>query len=219
MTSNFNSSEKYNYEKHWNNAYQKTPIHDLGWYEENSKPTLELLDICNLSSDAVIFNAGVGATTLINDLLNLGYSNIIVNDIAASALTELQEGLNGNKHSNIQFVLDDLTNPSELLNLKKVDLWNDRAVLHFFTEKWQQEAYFELLKKLVKKDGYVILAQFSIEGAKKCCGLDVFNYNEPMLQAQLGEEFKLIKSFDYVYTQPSGNTRDYIYTLYQRSNY
>lgn len=211
--------ESYNFEKHWNNAYDKTPIHNLGWYEESSQPTLDLIKLCNLPNDAVLFNAGAGATTLINDVLALGYTNIVVNDISSSALTELQKKIHTSKHSNVEFVLDDLTNHSELLKLKKVDLWNDRAVLHFFTEKWQQDAYFKLLKQLVKKDGYVILAEFNLEGAKKCCGLDVVNYNEQMLQEQLGNEFKLLKSFDYVYTQPSGNTRNYVYTLYQRSNY
>jgi hypothetical protein len=105
-----------------------------------------------------------------------------------------------------------------LLKLKNVDLWNDRAVLHFFTEEPQQKAYFDLLKKVVNKNGYVILAEFNLEGAKKCCGLDVFNYNESMLQERLGNDFELLKSFNYTYTQPSGNTREYVYTLFKRIN-
>ena len=211
-------SEKYDFEKHWNNAYNKTPVTNLGWHEVDTSPTLELIEMCNLPKDALLFNAGAGASILINELLKLHYSNIIVNDISSSALTELQQSLQNTKHSNIHFVLDDLTNPSELLNLKKVDLWNDRAVLHFFTEKEQQDTYFKLLKEKVKKGGFVILAEFSLDGAKQCCGLDVFNYNEQMLQERLGEEFNMLKSFNYVYTQPSGNTRNYIYTLFQRSN-
>lgn len=209
--------KSYNFEEHWNNAYKKTPVKNLGWYEENSIPTLDLIKICNLPKEATIFNAGAGATTLINDLIDLDYTNIIVNDIAASALTELQQNLQPKKHSNIQFVLDDLTNPSELLNLKKVDLWNDRAVLHFFTKNQDQDAYFNLLKSKVKNEGYVIFAEFNLDGAKKCCGLDVYNYNCTMLHERLGEEFKMLESFNYVYTQPSGNTRNYIYTLFQRS--
>ena len=207
----------YDFEKHWNNAYKKTPVDNLGWYEENPKPSLELISECELSKDALIFNAGVGAATLIELLLDEGYTNIIVNDIAASALTELQKNLTNHKNSNVQFLVDDLTNPTELLKLKNIDLWHDRAVLHFFTTPKQQEAYFNLIRKVLSPNGYVILAEFNLDGAKKCSGLDVFNYNEEMLQERLGSEFKLLKSFNYTYTQPSGNTREYVYTLFQRT--
>jgi len=207
----------YDYEKHWNDAYLKSPIHILGWYEETPSQSIELIEACNLSKDAVIFNAGAGATTLIEKLLDDGYSNIVVNDISSSALIELKNNLTSHSQSNVTFLVDDLTNPNDLFNLKNVDLWHDRAVLHFFTEKSQQDIYFDLLKKTVKIDGFVILAEFNLEGAKKCSGLAVFNYNEIMLQERLGNNFKLLRSFNYTYTQPSGNTREYIYTLFQRT--
>ncbi|RXP55146.1 class I SAM-dependent methyltransferase [Lutibacter sp. HS1-25] len=194
------------------------PVNSLGWFEAEPKPTMELIKRCNLPKDALIFNAGIGASTLINELIAANYSNLIVNDISASALVALKQQIGNNKNTAIQFIVDDLTNPSEvLLKLKNVDLWNDRAVLHFFTTKEQQNAYFKLLKNAVKVEGYVILAEFNLQGAKKCCGLDVVNYNEEMLQENLGNDFKLLQSFNYTYTQPSGNTREYIYTLFQRT--
>lgn len=213
-----NEKTAYDFEKHWNNAYQKSPITNLGWYEENPKPSIELIEDCNLPKDALIFNAGAGATTLIAQLLAEGYENMVVNDISSAALKELQGNLPSYKNAHIQFIIDDLTNPSELLKLKNVDLWHDRAVLHFFTEQNQQKAYFDLLKKAVKPKGFVILAEFNLEGAKKCSGLDVFNYNEEMLQERLGANFELLKSFNYTYVQPSGNTREYVYTLFQKKS-
>lgn len=208
----------YDFEKHWNNAYQKSPISNLGWYEENPKASTDLITLCKLPREALIFNAGAGATTLISELLAKGYENIVVNDISAVALTELKSHLPSPINATVQFVVDDLTNPSELLKLKNIDLWHDRAVLHFFTEEKQQKAYFELLKGAIKPKGFVILAEFNLEGAKKCSGLDVFNYNEEMLQERLGTDFVLLKSFNYMYIQPSGNTREYVYTLFQKKS-
>lgn len=208
----------YDFEKHWNNAYRKTPIKSLGWYEEKPKPSLELIRECNLQDDALIFNAGVGASNIVESLLNEGYTNIVVNDISSSSLLELKNNITAHNHSNVNFIVDDLTKPTTLIALKNVDLWHDRAVLHFFTEKKQQEAYFNLLKKVVKVGGFVILAEFNKEGAKKCSGLDIVNYDEKMLQIKLGNEFELKKYFNYTYIQPSGNTREYIYTLFQRIN-
>jgi hypothetical protein len=151
MNSNFeNELPEYNFEEHWNKAYQKTPTTNLGWYEENPTSSLELIEACDLSNDAVIFNAGAGATSLIKLLLEKGYKNIIINDIAATALAVLKNDLTIDKASNVQFIVDDLTKPTALLKLKDIDIWHDRAVLHFFTEKQQRNAYFQLLKKVIK---------------------------------------------------------------------
>ena len=94
MNSNFeNELPEYNFEEHWNKAYQKTPTTNLGWYEENPMPSLELIEACNLSNDAVIFNAGAGATSLINRLLEKGYKNIIIKDSSfnnANSLNNLE---------------------------------------------------------------------------------------------------------------------------------
>ncbi len=90
--------------------------------------------------------------------------------------------------------------------------------MHFFQDIVSQDAYFNLLRKLVRKEGYVIIAAFNLDGALKCSGLPVFRYNAMMLQERLGEEFDLKEAFDFTYTMPSGDTREYIYTLFQRKS-
>ena len=216
MNENPDENEKVDFKKHWNAAYQKSPVTNLGWYEENPAPSIEMIEACSLPKEALIFNAGAGASTLISELLAKGYENLVVNDISSVALAELKNNLLVPKNAHIKFIVDDLTNPAELLKLKNIDLWHDRAVLHFFTEEKDQKTYFDLLKSVLKPKGFVILAEFNLEGAKKCSGLDVFNYNEEMLQERLGSDFELLKSFNYTYTQPSGNTREYVYTLFQK---
>ncbi len=206
----------YDFQAHWNNAYRKTPTESLGWYEKDPIPSMDLIALCDLPKDAVIFNAGAGSSTLINKLLFKGYTNIIVNDIASASLREMRRDLVIPNDADVKFVVDDLTNPNELNALKHVDLWHDRAVLHFFTEKQGQQRYFQLIDSSVRVGGFVILAEFNLEGAKKCCGLDVVNYNSKSLQSGLGENFKLLKEFNYTYLQPSGNTRAYVYTLFQK---
>jgi hypothetical protein len=166
--------------------------------------------------EALIFNAGARAIGLITKLLAKGDVSLEVNDISAVALTELESNLPPNKLEYIQFIVDDLTNPFELLKIKNVDLWHDRAVLYFFMGEKRQKAYFDLLKSVIKPKGFVILAEFNLEGTKKCCGLEVFNYNEEMLQDRLEIEFELLRPFNYTYTQPSGNKREYVYTLFQK---
>jgi hypothetical protein len=203
-------------EKHWNDAYLKTPTESLGWYEKQAEPSLELIKQCGLEKDALIFNAGSGASTLIQSLLKEGYSKLVINDIAAAPLSEMRKTLEDWNLADLNFIVDDLTKPKQLLDIKGVDLWHDRAVLHFFTDEEEQKSYFKLIHRLVKLGGYVILAEFALGGAEKCCGLPVINYSSESLTMKMGSDFKLIKDFNYTYYQPSGDTREYIYTLFQR---
>ncbi len=210
--------DEIDFKKHWNKAYKNKSMTELGWYEEYPEPSIELIKLCDLPAEAKIFNAGAGSSTLINELINLGFKNIFVNDISSEAIESLKVNLSKKVKSNINFIVDDLTNPTELTTLKDIDLWHERAVLHFFTEISQQKIYFELINQSVKPGGYVIIAEFNLKGAKNCSGLNIVNYDKKMLQNGLGKNFKLIKSFDYTYIQPSGNSREFVYCLFKKNS-
>ena len=207
-----------NLQEHWDKAYQARNLQDLGWYEAESTPSLQLIKECNLDKKARIINVGAGTSTLTDSLLDLGFANVIVTDLSQTALDQLKVRLLRNDVK-VTFIQDDLARPAKLHTIESVDLWHDRAVLHFLTKAEDQDAYFKLLKKLVKKDAFVILAEFELEtGAKKCCNLDVQRYNVHMLSEKLGPEFELIKSFSYDYKNPREESRPYIYTLFKRTS-
>ena len=201
---------------HWESTYAKKQVDKLGWYEKNPVPSLELISRCNLSRDSAILNVGAGATRLVDELLGLGYTNIIANDLSLEALERLKSRLGKQTSDQVKWIVDDLINPNELKSLEPVDLWHDRAVLHFFTNDQEQASYFKLLKQLVKPGGYAIIAAFNLEGAPTCSGLPVFRCNQQMLQERLGKDFILQEAFDYAYIMPSGDERAYIYTLFKR---
>jgi SAM-dependent methyltransferase len=204
--------------EHWERVYQNNPIDRLGWYESSAERSLNLIELCKLSQDAAILNVGAGATRLVDELLELEYQNIIANDISSPALRELQLRLGREGSKQVRWIVDDLTNPVELISLEQIDLWHDRAVLHFFNDQDQQDTYFNLLRKLVKIEGHVIIAAFNLQGAPKCSGLPVIRYDAKMLQDRLGKEFHLEETFNYTYTMPSGDTREYVYTLFRRKS-
>ena len=204
-----------NYKEHWNKAYERVSPDQLGWYEKDVSPTMQLIKKAGIGPSSRLLSVGAGSTTLIDTLLEHGYDNLLATDISDVALQVLQTRI-GNLHNKVEWIVDDLTNATLLNDIQPVDLWIDRAVLHFFTEEDDQETYFRLLRNLVHKYGYVILAEFNLESAEKCSGLPVHRYNTEMLQNKLGENFNLITSFDYDYTMPSGDSRTYVYTLFQR---
>ena len=202
-------------QEHWDKSYLNSSDEKLGWYETDLSPSMDLIAKTNLSKNTKILSVGAGITTLIDELLKLGYSNLMATDISVVALNKLKNRI-GKK--NIECIADDLTNPVCLLKMKPVDLWIDRAVLHFFRERKDQDTYFDLLRSKVKRKGYVIFAEFNTNGAKVCSGLQVHRYNEEMLIKNLGTGFELIDSFEYTYIMPSGGQRPYIYALFKKNN-
>jgi len=206
--------ENVNDKNHWETVYSKYDHTELGWFEENPQPSLDLIELCNLNSNARLLNVGAGATTLVDKLIDLKYINILATDISEKALTVLTDRISSNK--NVKTIADDLINPTILSDIEPVDLWHDRAVLHFFTEEKQQTTYFDLLKSKIKVNGYVILAMFNFDGATKCSGLPIKQYDSNLLTKKLGADFELQKAFNHTYIMPSGDAREYVYTLFKK---
>lgn len=219
MTSNESDCQisKIDYKNHWNTAYTKNATDKLGWYEAKSIKTLELITKTKLPKEAKILNVGVGSSTIIDHLQQEGYTNLIANDLAEKSLESLKVRL-GEKSKEITFIVDDLVNPTKLNIIRDVDLWNDRAVLHFFLKEEEKQSYFDLVRQVVKPGGYVIIAVFALDGAEKCCGLSLQRYDAQMLQDYLGDDFTLLEKFNYTFVNPYGGERPYVYTLFQRKN-
>ena len=202
--------------EHWNRIYSALDVDTLGWYEEISAPSLKLLSECNINKAAMVLDVGVGASTFIDSLIEQEFTNIVATDISEIALSKLKERLGEEKASLVRWIVDDITRPAHIQNLRDVAVWHDRAVLHFLVKDAERNMYLSTLKKVVKEGGYVIISAFSLKGAKKCTGLGVRNYDQDLLAGFLGDDFELLEYFDYMYQMPSGELRPYIYTLFQR---
>lgn len=202
---------------HWNKVYSSKGVEHLGWYEDIPAPSFKLIQGLNLNIEDRIIDVGCGASTLIDNLIDLGYKNIFAVDLSESAINQLKNRLGDKRASKVRWIVDDLTSPSEISKLKDIALWHDRAVLHFLVNEHDRQTYRKILTDILKENGYVIIAAFSLEGANKCSGLDVYKYDEKTLANFLGKEFTLMDYFHYLYKMPSGEERPYIYTLFKRN--
>jgi len=201
--------------EHWDKVYSETEDEKLSWYEEFPAPAVKMLNSCKITKNESILIAGAGTSTIVKYLATEGFTGILAADISNTALEKLKDSLGSELSNNIRYIVDDLTDPVYLNKLNNISLWYDRAVLHFFTQEEQRKNYFSLLKKIIKPGAYVLLAEFSPDGPKKCSSLSTFNYDEKMLQEYLGSDFKLIDFFNYEYITPLGASRAYIYTLFK----
>ncbi len=200
---------------HWDQIYASKQVQSLSWYEAKPEPSLKLLGDCGLDQEDPVLDVGAGASTFIDCLMDEGFHHIYAVDISGIALEKLKARLGEEKANRISWIVDDVTRPTQLPRLSGIALWHDRAMLHFLTEEEDRQSYLRTLKGIVRPGGYVIIASFSIRGAKQCSGLNVHNYDQNLMAEFLGTGFELKDWFDYVYTMPSGDLRPYVYGLFQ----
>ena len=198
---------------HWDDIFTRTEDTKLGWYENDTSQTFKLLGEIPDLKEATVFLPGAGTSTLIDDLLPR-VQKLILNDISNEALNRVKQRL-GEDSNKIGWLCQNMARPIKN-PLPEVDIWIDRAVLHFLTEKIDIKGYFTNLKSVLKIGGHVIFAEFSLKGAPKCAGLSLHRYSIDDLYQNLGASFKLLSQFDYTYINPFGEARPYIYGLFKR---
>lgn len=199
--------------KHWNSIFSSKEDVELGWYESDISQTLKFVNSIPANMSSSVFIPGAGTSLLVDELYDRGH-NLILNDISDEALAKLKKRLDDNDdrltwlHCDIAKAL-----PADT---PEVDIWIDRAVLHFILEESGIDNYFTNLKSVLTAGGYALMAEFSATGALKCAGLELHRYSLEELTERMGAGFELIKHEDYIYTTPFGATRPYIYALYRR---
>ena len=97
-----------------------------------------------------------------------------------------------------------------------VDVWHDRAVLHFLTEAEDRARYMTHLRATVKPGGTVILATFALDGPERCSGLPVCRYDAAGLSAQLEAGFVLVETVPDAHRTPSGAVQSFSYNRFVR---
>ena len=201
---------------HWAKVYSTRDVTEVGWYEENPQNCLELIRSCELSTDDPIVHVGVGASSVIDCLLEAGFSNLVGFDICSIAIDTIKERLGSETASSVRWVTGDIAAPGCLDEIGEVALWHDRALFHFLDAERDRVAYRDNLLRVVRPGGFAIIACFSLTGVAKCSGLDVRRYDEKMIAEFLGSEFRLEKSLDHTYVTPAGQPRPYVYALLRR---
>ncbi len=195
---------------HWDDIFSVKQDNELGWYEEDFSQTLSLLSKITISASSTLFLAGAGTSKLVDELIKTE-ANLVINDISTRALEKLSLRLDNAKH---QYLHHDLGQSFD--KNFSVDIWVDRAVLHFLLTEEQITHYFNNLKETVKCGGHVLLAEFSESGATHCAGLAVHQYSAEEMQVRLGENFELISSKKFTFINPFKQERPYIYALFKR---
>jgi ubiquinone/menaquinone biosynthesis C-methylase UbiE len=193
---------------HWDRVYSTKSADAVSWYQPHAEQSLRLILESGLPTSASIIDVGGGASTLVEDLLARGYTNLSVLDLSEAALSSVRERL-GADADRVQWIEGDITRVA--LPAQTYDLWHDRAVFHFLTEPGQRQAYVNAVLRAVKPGGHVIVATFDEGGPTHCSGLPVMRYSANTLHAQFGAPFALLRHEREEHLTPLGSTQKFIY--------
>lgn len=194
--------------EHWEQVYSSKPSERLGWYKPRLQTSLEWISALGLDRGAPLIDVGGGASTLVDDLLDQGYTAITVLDLAEPAL-ELIKARLGERRTAVTWLCGDIT--ELLLPGNAFELWHDRAVFHFLTEPEDRERYRENLCRALRPGGHVIIGAFAPEAPAKCSGLPVQRYDLDALRETLGSEFALRRHKKELHVTPGGVEQMYLY--------
>jgi SAM-dependent methyltransferase len=201
-------------QEHWNSIFTAKAEDAVSWFQATPETSLRLIRACNLPKDASILDVGAGASHLPDALLEEGFTAVAVLDVSAAALAKTKARL-GDKGQAVRFIVADLAVWHPDL---AVDLWHDRAVLHFLTDERDRAAYANALWRAVNPGGFVLISGFAPSGPERCSGLPVLRADQNAIAGILGDDFELLDAFEEDHQTPSGGRQRFVFTRFRRSS-
>lgn len=196
--------------EHWDDVWTHKGEREQSWHQD--VPTRSLAMILDVAGpDAHVADLGGGASGLAVELVKEGFARPTVVDISAAAL-EHGRGRAGAHADAIDWVVGDVRD----LDLgRTVDVWHDRAVLHFLTDDADRERYVARAREHVPIGGHAIIAAFAPDGPDSCSGLPVRRYDAAELVSLL-DGFELSSDASETHETPSGAEQRFTYVTLRR---
>lgn len=191
---------------HWDRAYER-PANAVSWYQPEARTSLELIRAAGISLDQAILDVGGGASTLVDGLLERGYRDLSVLDVAPKSLEVARTRL-GPAAGLVHWIVADITSwqPDRTYRC-----WHDRAVFHFLTEASERDAYRHCLAQGVEAGGSILIATFAEDGPERCSGLPVRRYSAEQLEAEFRGLARLVEVRHETHRTPAGGTQSFVF--------
>lgn len=193
---------------HWEKVYGSKATDAVSWFQEHAERSLQLIEQTGVDHSAAIIDVGGGASVLVDDLLDHGYTNLTVLDLSGAALAKARARL-GERGEQVRWIESDVTTAP--LAPHSIDVWHDRAVFHFLTDQTDRQAYVAQVMRAVKPGGFVIVATFAEDGPTQCSGLPVRRYRADELHAEFGGGFELLRHEKEAHQTPGGKVQSFVY--------
>jgi SAM-dependent methyltransferase len=197
---------------HWENIYKTKQLCEVGWYQPVPLTSLEFLKQFDIPTTAKIIDIGGGDSFFVDHLLEMGYQDITVLDISETAIARAKERL-AEKADRVKWVVADA---AEFKPTETYDFWHDRAAFHFLTGDNEVGEYVETVRQSINPGGILVIGTFSVNGPKKCSGLEIRQYSESSMTVLLKTFFEKIKCITVDHRTPSETIQNYIFCSFRK---
>lgn len=198
--------------QHWENVFATKQETEVSWYQQKPETSINFFIENNIPKDAKIIDIGGGDSYLIDNLLEMGYTNLFLLDISANAIERIKNRL-GAKQDKVTFIVSDVL---DFQPKATFDVWHDRASFHFLTNDNEISSYKNLVSNSIATNGYLFIGTFSENGPLKCSGLEITQYSETKFEAIFGGNFEKIKCFEENHQTPFDTTQNFIFCTFKK---
>jgi SAM-dependent methyltransferase len=195
---------------HWEGVYERTPPKASSWYQPEPTRSLELLTDLGVGPASRIIDVGGGDSTLADAVVARRLGHVTVLDLSSTALRRARTRL-GAHAAEVTWMESDVLQAR--LPSHSYDVWHDRAVFHFLTDRGDRARYVAAATSALEPGGAVVIATFALDGPERCSGLRVARYDSELLAREFGDAFALVKAVHDVHRTPSGAEQQFTYVV------
>jgi trans-aconitate methyltransferase len=204
--------ENFDRKKHWENIYQTKKLKDVSWFQPTPETSLDFFKQFNVPTTAKVIDIGGGDSFLVDHLLDLGYQDISVLDISASAIDRAKQRL-GDRAKKVKWIVADA---ATFKPVEKYDFWHDRAAFHFLTDEQEISNYLETARQNINPTGVLVIGTFSEQGPKKCSGIEIKQYSETTMTDRLKNFFEKIKCITVDHKTPFDTIQNFVFCSFRK---
>ena len=203
-----NTSKK----EHWENVFATKQETEVSWYQSKPLTSINFFIENAIPKDAKVIDVGGGDSYLIDNLLELEYTNLFLLDISENAIERIKNRLGANAEK-VTFIVSDIL---DFQPKTTFDVWHDRASFHFLTYEKDIETYQKLVSNSVAESGFLFLGTFSENGPLKCSGLEITQYSEAKFERIFGADFTKLKCFVENHPTPFDTIQNFIFCAFKK---
>ncbi len=198
--------------RHWRRVWREKEESAVSWFEPHPALSLALIEAAGVGPEDAIIDVGGGASRLVDALLERGFRDLTVLDLAEEALARARARL-GARAQAVHWIVADVT---RWRPPRRYRLWHDRAVFHFLVEEPDRARYLEVLAGALEPGGQVVIATFAPDAPPRCSGLPVRRWSAEELAGAFGAGFRLAEHRRQVHTTPGGVVQPFTWLRLER---
>jgi trans-aconitate methyltransferase len=196
---------------HWRHVHEEAEPETHSWHEAEPVVSLDLLDALGVRPDDAVVDVGGGSSRLVDRLLDRGFADVTVLDVAPAALDRAQARL-GRRAAGVEWIAADILSWRPA---RRFDVWHDRLLLHFLVDAADRDRYADTLRHAVAPGGAVAIATFAPDGPETCSGLPVRRHDAASIAALLPPGAELVAERREEHVTPRGSVQPFTWAAFR----